>query len=91
MVHYVGVMLPMGALLRLTLGGAPPRALYLYVFVAANLAMSISGWWRWSVRMSIEQSWYLVALLAILAAVAYAFSKFRDVDAKAVNVASASS
>lgn len=76
MVHYVGIMLPMGALLRLVLGAAPPRRLYLYVFVAANLAMSISGWWRWSVRMSIEQSWYLVSLLAMLAAISIAVSRF---------------
>jgi hypothetical protein len=34
---------------------------YWIVFIAANLAFTISGWWRSTVRLSIEQSWFVAA------------------------------
>lgn len=69
-VHYVGVMLPLGAILRGALGPTVLGRAHLAVFALAGFTLSMSGWWRWSIGMSIEQSWYLVTLLLMLVVMA---------------------
>jgi alpha-1,2-mannosyltransferase len=60
-VHYVAVLLPMSYLFAAgVMGPSRPRA-YAIVFIAANLIFTVSGWWRSTVRLSIGQSWFVVA------------------------------
>lgn len=67
-VHYIGVMLPAAAVLALLMSPRERSRILLFVFVLANLAWTVSGWSRWSVRHSIAESWFLLALLMLLAA-----------------------
>lgn len=60
-VHYAAVLLPMSYLLRAAIVGRSHAYLYWIVFIVANIAFTVSGWSRLSVRMSIEQSWFVAA------------------------------
>jgi len=60
-VHYGAVLLPMSYLLAAGVMCASRSRAYWIVFIAANLAFTISGWWRSTVRLSIEQSWFVAA------------------------------
>lgn len=65
-VHYVAVLLPMSYLLAAgVMGPSRPRA-YAVVFIAANLVFTMSGWWRLTVRLSIEHSWFVAANVVLL-------------------------
>ena len=64
-VHYVAVLLPMAALLRLLLTGADPHRPLLFLFIGANLVFTVSGWWRWSIKISIEASLFLIVALIL--------------------------
>jgi len=67
-VHYIGVMLPAAAMLALLMDLRERSRILLAIFVLANLAWTVSGWSRWSVRHSIAESWFLIALLMVLGA-----------------------
>lgn len=58
-VHYVAVLLPMSYLLRAAIVGRSHTYLYWIVFIVANIAFTVSGWSRLTVRLSIEQSWFV--------------------------------
>lgn len=69
-VHYVGGMFPAAALaVRLIAIRWRDRGL-VAVFVVLNLAWTVSGWFRPTVEWSTHQSWFLIALLVLLATVA---------------------
>jgi hypothetical protein len=51
------------------MGPSRPRA-YAVVFIAASLVFTISGWWRSTVRWSIEQSWFVAANVLLFLALA---------------------
>jgi hypothetical protein len=60
-VHYVAVLLPMAYLLHEAMS-ARRRAWVLWtIFAAANLVFTASGWTRMTVRLSIEESWFVAA------------------------------
>lgn len=60
-VHYGAVLLPMSYLLAVGVMGRRRDYAYWAVFAAASLAFTFSGWWRLTVRLSIEQSWFVAA------------------------------
>jgi hypothetical protein len=64
-VHYVAVMLPMAALLRLLLTRVEPYRLLLLIFIGANVVFTVSGWWRWSIRIAIEGSLFVIVALIL--------------------------
>ena len=61
-VHYSAALLPMTYLLIEAQKGTAPTRLLWAAFIAANVAFSISGWSRATVRWSIEHSWYVIAI-----------------------------
>lgn len=69
-VHYGMVMLPLAMVMAHAYGSSSRRGL-IWVFWAANLAFTVSGWSRPTVRMSIEQSWFLIALLVLFGCLAW--------------------
>lgn len=64
-VHYTATLLPMAILWRILLTAGRPIALWM-VFVAANVAFTISGWFRATVAPSIEQSWFVMAAFLLI-------------------------
>jgi alpha-1,2-mannosyltransferase len=66
-VHYTAVLLPLGVLWRWLLAEGSRSAAFWSLFVAVNLVFSSSGWSRWSVRISIEESLFVLAALALFA------------------------
>lgn len=60
-VHYAAVLLPMTCLLRLTVDRQIRTRFLVAVFVLANVAFTLSGLFRITVRLSIEQSWFVLA------------------------------
>lgn len=68
-VHYCAVLLPMTFLLREAMKNAASSRLIWGVFVALNLAFTISGWFRLTVRLSIEHSWFVLATLLLFVTV----------------------
>lgn len=70
-VHYVAVLLPMSYLLAAGVMGASRARAYWIVFIAANLVFTISGWWRSTVRLSIEQSWFVAASCVLFFALVF--------------------
>jgi hypothetical protein len=64
-VHYVAVLLPLGVLWRWLLEEGRRSTVFWSLFVAVNLVFSSSGWSRWSVRLSIEGSLFVLAALAL--------------------------
>jgi hypothetical protein len=68
-VHYGAVLLPMTFLLRQAMKNSPPARLVWGVFVALNLVFTVSGWFRPTVRLSIEHSWFVLATLLLFVTV----------------------
>jgi hypothetical protein len=61
-VHYVNVLLPFAAMSAILV--ARPRTWSVLVpFALVNFAFTMSGWWRPTVRWSIGQSWFVIALI----------------------------
>jgi len=65
MVHYVMAMLPLAVLMAIGYGFRDWAGIA--AFWAGNLAFTMSGWSRPTVRIAIEQSWYVLALLGLFA------------------------
>jgi alpha-1,2-mannosyltransferase len=70
-VHYTGAFLPLAALLRCTFAPGVRRRVYGLTLLLAFLAMTVSGWFRATVSPSLEGSWFLAALVLVLAALAF--------------------
>ena len=70
-VHYTGAFLGLAALLRCTFEPGPRRLAHGLILVLAFLAMTVSGWFRATVSPSLEGSWFLAALVLVLAALAF--------------------
>lgn len=66
-VHYTAVLLPMVVLWRLALSGAWSGRVAWPLFFVANLAFTMSGWARFSVNASINQSWFVAAAVLLMA------------------------
>lgn len=68
-VHYVGGMLPAAALAARLIATRWRDRWLLAVFVLLNLGWTISGWFPPTVKWSTRQSWFLLALLLLLATI----------------------
>lgn len=66
-VHFVMAFFPMAALLRLGLTDRRYRRLYLLVFLLAYMPLTMSGWWRTTVRISLEGAWFLATIVIVIA------------------------
>jgi hypothetical protein len=66
-VHYTAVLLPMALLWRVALSGAWSGRLVWPLFFITNLAFTMSGWARFSVNASINQSWFVAAAFLLMA------------------------
>jgi hypothetical protein len=67
-VHYTAVLLPMAILWEAALAGRWAGPGPWFLFAAANLAFTASGWARWTVHASITQSWFVVAAVILMGA-----------------------
>jgi hypothetical protein len=66
-VHYVGAFLPMAALLRLAMIRSEYQRFFIGVLVVSQFTLTISGWFRPTVSMSLTGSWFLGTIAAVLA------------------------
>ena len=66
-VHYVGAFLPMAALLRLAMMRGEYQRLYIGVFAVSQFTLTISGWFRPTVSMSLIGSWFPGTIAMVLA------------------------
>ena len=66
-VHYVGAFLPMAALLRLAMMRGEYQRLYIGVFAVSQFTLTISGWFRPTVSMSLSGSWFPGTIAVVLA------------------------
>lgn len=66
-VHYSAVLLPMTVLLRHAMDTRPVSLPLWIAFGLANLAFTLSGWFRPTVRLSIEQSWFVIGAVLLFA------------------------
>lgn len=66
-VHYCALLLPMTYLLGKALKESARAPVLWAVFIVANVVFTISGWFRPSVRWSIEQSWFVIMTLVLFA------------------------
>lgn len=71
-VHHVAAFFPMAALLRWALRDTAHRRLYLWVFLLAYIPLTVSGWWRSTVELSLDGSWFLATMLVVVACLSLA-------------------
>lgn len=70
-VHYTGMLLPLAAWLRLLLARERPPRFAWTLFALANLILTASGWWRWSIRLAADRSLFVGAALVVQVVLAW--------------------
>jgi len=70
-VHYTAMLLPLSFLLSEAMANRFPAWWLWAVFAAANCALTVSGLMRLTVRLSIEQSWFVAASGLVFFTIAY--------------------
>ncbi len=65
-VHYTAVLLPLAAWLHHLLTASGRRPGQWLLFVVLNLVLTLSGWWRWSIRLAADRSLFVATALVIL-------------------------
>ena len=76
-VHYTAVLLPMAMLWKLALSGMWSVRWAWLLFLITNVAFTVSGWARPTVKASITQSWFVAAAFLLMVGIGSWASSYR--------------